>query len=228
MRNILVQFRRRYFILRPRKCQKIWMSQILHINPSCTLKLEFGKIQKLVFGYNSENCILFYGRENVNLWMSEIPPFYPFVPLELRIFEKCRNWFLGICMKNVLKQFRRRYLISRLRKSKKHECHRYPVFTLEKQNFANPFLSTPLHTHTDMSSKFHVSNFNSQDILFYIYKMPPFYPFVPFKFEFWKMEKSVFRYFYEECFSTIPKTNLILRPRTSKKHECHGYPILTL
>ena len=76
-------------------------------------------------------------------------------------FEKSRNWFLGICMKNVSVQFRRRYLILRPRKSKKRECCRHPRFT-------------------------HL---------------------FPLKFEFLKMQKSVFRYMaYKEYFSTISKT----------------------
>ena len=75
-------------------------------------------------------------------------------------FEKCRNLFLGICMKNVLVQFQRRYLILRPRKCQKPEFHRYPRFK----------------------------------------------PLCPLKFEFRKMQKFVFRYFYEECPSTISKT----------------------
>ena len=43
--------------------------------------------------------------------------------------EKCRNWFLGISMKNVLVQFRKWYLILRPRKCQKHECRRYHRFT---------------------------------------------------------------------------------------------------
>ena len=127
VKNVLVQFRKWYFILRPRKCK------------------------------------------NMNVGDT---PVLPFCAPGTSNFEKCRYRFLGICMKNVLEQFRRRYLISRSRKYQKHECHSYPIFTLEKENFANPFLSIPLHTHTDISSKFHVSNFNSQDILFYIYNTP--------------------------------------------------------
>ena len=60
-------------------------------------------------------------------------------------FQKCRNRFLGTFMKNVVVQFRR-YFISRSRKSKKHECQRYPVFTLEDQIFLK-ILSQHIYTH---------------------------------------------------------------------------------
>ena len=79
-------------------------------------------------------------------WTSQIPRFNPLkstlcAPWNLN-FKKCWNWFLGICMKNVLVQFWRRYIILRLRKSQKHECHRYPVLTLLINILQKPFLST--------------------------------------------------------------------------------------
>ena len=102
---------------------------------------------------------------------------------------------------------------------------RVPHFYTLKSNFAKPFLRTPLHTYTDTSSKFHVSNFNSQDILFYI-QTPPFYPFLTFKFEFRKTLKLVFRYFYEECFSTIPKTILFCGQENVKNINVGDTPVL--
>ena len=84
-------------------------------------------------------------------------------------FEKCRNLFLHICMKNVLVQFRRRYLICGRENLKNINVIDTPFLPFKIKIFSKRFLSTPLRTHTDISSKFHVSNFNSQDIFLYIY-----------------------------------------------------------
>ena len=128
-------------------------------------------------------------------------------------------------MKNILVQFRRRYLILRSTKSQKHECHRYPVFTLEKQNFPCHFSAhfyTPIRTDPKnfMTLTLIVRTFS------FIYIIPPCYPFVPFKFEFRKMQKSVFRYFYEECFGTILKTILFCGRDNVKNTNVADTPVL--
>ena len=54
--------------------------------------------------------------------------------------------------------------------------------------------------------------------------------FNPLQLEFGKMQKLVFRYLYEECFSNLQFRQPVsfLRPRKSKKYEYHTYPVLTL
>ena len=128
-------------------------------------------MQKLVFKYLYEEYfstipkkISYLVAEKISeTRMSQIRRFNPLkstlcAPLNSNL-KKCRKCFLGICMKNVLVQFRKWYLILRLRKCQKPEFRRYPRFN----------------------------------------------PLCPLKFEFRKMQKLVFRYLYEECFSTIPK-----------------------
>ena len=119
-----------------------------------------------MFQYNSEDGILFWGRENLKkTWKSQIRRFNPlkstlYAPLNSNL-EKCRNAFwMDTCMKNVLVHFRKWYLILRRRKRQKPEFRRYPRFI----------------------------------------------PLCPLKFEFRKMQKLVFRYLFEECFSETPKT----------------------
>ena len=104
MKNLLVQFRRRYLIFAAEKVSKTWMSQIPRINPLCTLKLEFGKIH--FFGGISMKKVLVQFRK----WYLILRPRkckiyecrrYPILPLcapGTLNFEKCRNRFLGICM----------------------------------------------------------------------------------------------------------------------------------
>ena len=109
--------------------------------------------------------VSYFAAEKISkTWMSQIRCFNPlkstlWAPLNSNL-EKCRKYFLGICMKNILVQFWKWYLILRPRKCKKYECRRYSHFT-------------------------HLC---------------------PWNFEFRKMQKSVFRYLYEERSKTISKT----------------------
>ena len=127
------------------------MSQIPRVNPLKstlwvrTFKLEFGKIQ-IFFGggYFYEEFLVQFRKWYLILRPRKCEKYecrrYPILPLcapGTSNFEKCRNRFLGICMKIVLEQFRRRYLISRSRKSQKHECHGYPVLTPKNQPFVS-------------------------------------------------------------------------------------------
>ena len=111
------------------------------------------------FSTNPKTISFLWPRKVTKSWISQISRFSPLCPLKLK-FRKMLKLVLGIYMKNVLVQFRRRYLIFRSRKCQKHKCRRYPRFTRLR----------------------------------------------PLKFEFRKMQKLVFRYLYEECFSTISKT----------------------
>ena len=131
-------------------------------------------------------------------------------------------------MKNVLEQFRRRYLISRSRNSQKDECHSYPVSTLKKQNFANHFLSTSLHTNTDISSKCHVSNFNSQDTLFYIYNNPILPICAPWNLNFEKCRNSFLVICMKNVLAQFRRRYLIFRSRKCQNHKCRKYPRFTL
>ena len=129
-------------------------------------------------------------------------------------------------MKNILVQFRRRYLICGRENLKNINVIDTPFLPFKIKIFSKPFLSTPLRTHTDISSKFHVSNFNSQDIFFYIYNTPVLTICAPLKFEFRKMQILVFTYLYEECFSTISKTISYFAVEKMSKTNVADSPVL--
>ena len=146
------------------------------LNPLCPLKLEFVKMQKLVFRYFHKECfstipttgIIFCDRENSKIWISQISHFNPLKSILCAPwnsnFEKCRNWFFW-------------YLYE--------EC-----FSTSPKMVS--YFAAEKASKTLMS------------------EIPPFYPFkinplYPLKLEFGKIQKLVFEYFYEECFSTIPK-----------------------
>ena len=173
MKNVLVQFRRRYLIFRSRKCQKHESRRYPRFTPLCPLKFEFRKMLKLVFRYLYEECfntipktISYFAVENISRTL--ILQIAHFNPLKSTLcapwnsnLEKCRNRFLGICMKNVLVQFRKWYLLLRSRKSQKRECQNTPVL---------PFKIKIL---------------------------------CPFKFEFGKMQNTLFGYLHGQCFSNL-------------------------
>ena len=145
MKNALVQFRKWYLILRPRKCQKHECRRYPRFTPLCPWKFEF---------------------------------------------RKCRNRFLGIFVKNVLVQFRRRYLISRSRKSQKDECQSTPFLPFKIKILQNPFsahLYTPIPTYPQNIMSLTLIVRTSS----FIYIVPPFYPFVPLKIRISKMLKLV-------------------------------------
>ena len=112
-------------------------------------------------------------------------------------FEKCRNRFLGICM--FQNNFEDDILFRDRENLKKLNVRDTPFLPL-KIIFLK---SLSQHTHTDISSKFHVSNFNSQDILFYIYNTP-ILPLCPLELRISKKAEIGFQVFV--CSRTISKT----------------------
>ena len=140
MKNVSVQFRRRYLILRPRRSQK----HEYHRYPVYPYKIKILQNPFLAHRYTPKGThpqnfmfltlIVSAGRlwvssQDILFYIYNTPVLTICAPWNLN-FEKFRNYFLGICMKNVLVQFRRLYLILRPRKCQKHKCQRYPVLTL--------------------------------------------------------------------------------------------------
>ena len=137
-----------------------------------------------VSNFNSQDILFYY----------IIPTFYPFMALEIRISKNAEITFQVFVWRIFQYNFEDDILFCGRENVKNINIIDTPFLPFKIKFFSKPFLGTPLRTHTDISSKLHVSNFNSQDILFYTNK-PPFYPFVPFKFEFRKNAEIGFQVF---------------------------------
>ena len=97
------------------------------------------------------------------------------------------------------------------------------------ERFPKPFLTTPLHTHTGISSKFHVINFNSQDIFFYIYIIPPVLPIcAPWNSNSEKCRNWFLRICMKNVLVQFRRRYLILWSKKCQKHKCSRYPRFTL
>ena len=127
-------------------------------------------------------------------------------------------------MNNVLVQFRRRYLICGRENFKNINVIDTPFLPFIIKIFSKPFLSTPLRTHTDISSKFHGSNFNSQDIFFYIYNTPVLPIYAPWNSNFQKCRNWFLRICMKNVLVQFRRRYLILRPRKCQKPEFRRYP----
>ena len=140
MYNVLIQNPKTVSYLRPGKSQKTRISQIPRFNPlKWTLFAPWNSNFEnagMVFRYLCEVCFSTIPKRYLILRPTKSQKHkchrYPlltlYVPWNSNL-EKCRNLFLGICMKNVLVQFRKWYLILWPRKCTKHESRRYPRFT---------------------------------------------------------------------------------------------------
>ena len=111
--------------------------------------------------------------------------------------------FRYFCMKNVLVQFRRRYLILRPRNSKNMNVRDTPFLPFKINILQNPFLAhlfTPMRTYSQ--------NFMSLTLIVrtssFIYIISPFYSFVPLELRISKKAEIGFQVFV--CSRTISKT----------------------